>query len=131
VAGVPKDFLKSVPLLSDVSDNDLLAIAQGLHRRECAPGQTMTDEGEDGIGFWIIESGSASVSLGDRPIRTLGPGDYFGEIALLADSPRTATVTAGGNLVSWGMPAWSFTPFVTGQPSVALKLLQGLARQLV
>ena len=123
-------FLKAVPLLSEVTEHDLRELAPALRRREFALGRTLTDEGEGGIGFFIIESGSAAVSQAGRPVATLGPGDYFGEVSLLAESDRSATVVTASVLVCWVMTAWDFRPFVSRQPSVALKLLEGLARQV-
>jgi CRP-like cAMP-binding protein len=124
------EFVKSVPLFSDVSDRDLAGIARWLRRRDCAAGANLTDEGEGGIGFFVVESGTATVSIGDQTVRTLVPHDYFGEVALLANSQRTATITAIEDLVCWGLPAWNFTALVKAQPTIAMKLLEGLARQI-
>ena len=82
------------------------------------------------MGFFFVESGSVGVTLGGTRRATLGPGDHFGEIALLAGADRTATVSADTDVVCWGMPAWNFRPLVREQPTVTVKLLERMARQL-
>jgi CRP-like cAMP-binding protein len=126
----PYDFLRGVVLLSDVSDKDLRAIAASMRRRAFAPGEEIVSEGEGGVGFFFIESGSVAVTQDGARRATLGTGDHFGEIALLAGADRTATVSAETDVVCWGMPAWNFRPLVREQPSVTVKLLEGMARQL-
>jgi len=126
----PYEFLRSVHLFSDVSDKDLQTIAVSMRRRTFAPGERIVAEGEGGVGFFFVETGSASVTQDGERRATLGPGDHFGEIALLAGADRTATVSAETDLVCWGMPAWNFRPMVREQPTVTVKLLEGMARQL-
>jgi CRP-like cAMP-binding protein len=81
------------------------------------------------VGFFVIESGEAKVTIGGRDRRTLGPGDYFGEVALLTDSPRTATITAETDLRCYGMTSWDFKPLVETHSSIAWKLLQTMAKK--
>jgi CRP-like cAMP-binding protein len=126
----PYEFLRGVPLFSDVSDKDLQTIAVSMRRRAFKPGEQIVAEGEGGVGFFFIESGSLAVTVDDARRATLGPGDHFGEIALLAGADRTATVSAETDVVCWGMPAWNFRPLVREQPSVTMKLLEAMARQL-
>jgi CRP-like cAMP-binding protein len=126
----PYDFLRGVVLLSDVSDKDLRAIAASMRRRAFASGEEIVSEGEGGVGFFFIESGSVAVTQDGARRATLGTGDHFGEIALLAGADRTATVSAETDVVCWGMPAWNFRPLVREQPSVTVKLLEAMARQL-
>ena len=126
----PYEFLRGVTLLSDVSDKDLRTIAASMRRRAFAPGERIVAEGEGGIGFFFVETGSAEVSKDGAPLTKLGPGDHFGEIALLAGGDRTATVSAETDVVCWGMPAWNFRPLVREQPTVTVKLLEAMARQL-
>ena len=126
----PYEFLRGVQLFSDVSDKDLQTIAVSMRRRAFAPGERIVAEGEGGVGFFFVETGSASVTQDGERRATLGPGDHFGEIALLAGADRTATVSAETDLVCWGMPAWNFRPMVREQPTVTVKLLEGMARQL-
>ncbi len=126
----PYEFIRGVHLFSDVSDKDLRGIASSLKRRAFAQGDHIVSEGESGVGFFFIESGSVAVTKDGARLASLGAGDHFGEIALLAGADRTATITADSDVVCWGMPAWNFRPLVREQPSVTIKLLEQLARQL-
>jgi CRP-like cAMP-binding protein len=126
----PYDFLRGVPLFSEVTDKDLRAIAASMKRRAFAPGDEIVSEGEGGVGFFFVESGSLSVTNEGKVLATLGNGDHFGEVALLSGAGRTATVKADTDVGCWGMPAWNFRPLVREQPSVTVKLLERMARQL-
>jgi CRP-like cAMP-binding protein len=87
-------------------------------------------EGAGGAAFFIIRSGEASVTVRGQARPALGPGDYFGEIALIDGGERTATVTAVTDLVCLGLTYWDFRPFVENHPAVAWGLLQSLAARL-
>jgi CRP-like cAMP-binding protein len=89
-------------------------------------------EGEPGprvLAFFVIVEGSATVTAGGRVKATLGPGDHFGEMALLYDVPRQATVTADTELECLAISAWEFRPFVEAHPRVAWKMLEELAKR--
>jgi CRP-like cAMP-binding protein len=124
------DQLKQVPLFSGLADKDLKSIAATMRERTFKAGESATQEGQSGVGFFVIESGEGSVDVGGREVRTLGPGDYFGEVALLAQSPRSATITAVTDLRCWGLTPWDFKPLVEGNASIAWVLLQTLAQRL-
>jgi CRP-like cAMP-binding protein len=126
----PVESLSQVPLLAGIRRRELKRLVDRMSERTFAEGEVAVEEGRGGAGFWLIQEGSATVSIGGEIIRTLGPGDYFGEIALLDDGPRTATVTAGTDLRCLGMATWEFLPFVLEHPEVALTMLQALARRL-
>jgi CRP-like cAMP-binding protein len=126
----PVDALAQVPIFAGVGRKELKRLADRMSERTFAEGDVAVEEGRGGAGFWLIEHGSATVSIGGEIIRTLGSGDYFGEVALLDDGPRSATVTAGTDLVCRGMAAWEFRPFILEHPEVALTMLQTLARRL-
>jgi len=126
----PVDSLSRVPLLAGIGRRELKRLVDRMSERTFTEGEVAVEEGRGGAGFWLIQDGSATVSIGGEIIRTLGSGDYFGEIALLDDGPRTATVTAGTDLRCLGMATWEFRPFVLEHPDVALTMLQALARRL-
>jgi CRP/FNR family transcriptional regulator, cyclic AMP receptor protein len=121
-------MLKEVPLFSDLEDRELQQIAGSMKRREFSAGQEIAREGESGVGFFVIEEGNATVTVHGEERRRLGPGDYFGEIALIAQTARTASVTAETDLVAHGMTFWDFRPLVEGNSSIAWKLLQAFAK---
>jgi len=78
----------------------------------------------------VIESGEASVSVHGGERDKLGPGDYFGEIALIDEGARSATVTADSELRCYGLTSWEFRPLVEGNASIAWKLLETMAKRL-
>jgi CRP/FNR family transcriptional regulator, cyclic AMP receptor protein len=121
-------LLKQVPLFSDLDNRELGQIAESMKRRQFSAGQEIAREGESGVGFFVIEDGNAKVSVHGDERRRLGPGDYFGEIALIAQGARTATVTAESDLTAYGMTFWDFRPLVEGNSSIAWKLLQAFAK---
>jgi CRP-like cAMP-binding protein len=124
------DRLKSVPLFSELSDKELKNLAGSMRERTFAEGDVVTQEGEQGVGFFVIDEGEAQVSVDGEARRTLGPGDHFGEIALLAKRPRTATIVATTELRCYGLTAWQFRPLVESDAGIAWKLLQGLAASI-
>jgi CRP/FNR family transcriptional regulator, cyclic AMP receptor protein len=124
------DLLKRVPLFNDLERRELSDIANSMKERTFPAGQTVTDEGKGGVGFFVIEEGNATVSVQGEERATLGPGDYFGEIALIAESPRTATIVAETDLRCLGMTFWDFRPLVEENGRIAWKLLQVLAKRL-
>jgi CRP/FNR family transcriptional regulator, cyclic AMP receptor protein len=121
-------LLKKVPLFSDLDNRELAQVAESMKRREFSAGQEIAREGESGVGFFVIEEGNAKVTVHGEERRKLGPGEYFGEIALIAQGARTATVTADSDLVAYGMTFWDFRPLVEGNASIAWKLLQAFAK---
>ena len=128
MAGAPIDLLQNVPLFSDMKGKELKRLSQAMTEKRVEPGQPVTEEGKKGVGFFVIESGTARVTRNGEEKRTLGPGDYFGEIALISDLPRTATVTAETALRCWGLAPWDFRPLVANNASVAWKLLDSVAK---
>jgi CRP-like cAMP-binding protein len=122
------ELLKQVPLFSDLDNRELDSIAQSMKRRQFSAGQEIAREGESGVGFFVIQDGNAKVTVHGQERRRLGPGDYFGEIALIAQSARTASVTAESDLTAYGMTFWDFRPLVEGNASIAWKLLQAFAK---
>jgi CRP/FNR family transcriptional regulator, cyclic AMP receptor protein len=123
------DLLRQVPLFSDLENSELQQIARSMKQRTFSLGQQIAVEGESGVGFFVIEDGNASVTVHGDEVRQLGPGDYFGEVALITQGPRTATVTADSDLKTYGMTFWDFRPLVEETPSIAWKLLQSAVKQ--
>ena len=126
----PPELLDAVPLFSGLKRREREQIAQSMKGRTLDAGQALAVEGEKGVGFFVIQSGTAKVSVGGEERRTLGPGDYFGEIALISRAPRSATVTAETPVRCWGLTSWEFRPIVQDNASVAWSLLESLAKML-
>jgi CRP/FNR family cyclic AMP-dependent transcriptional regulator len=123
------ELLRQVPLFSDLDQRELQDIASAMKSRTFSAGQEIAVEGQSGVGFFVIEDGQAKVTVGGDEVRTLGPGDYFGEVALITQGPRTATVTAASDLKTYGMTFWEFRPLVEDTPSLAWKMLQSAVKQ--
>jgi CRP-like cAMP-binding protein len=122
------ELLKRVPLFSDLDRKELERIASSMKERTFSAGDSVTTEGQSGVGFFVIESGDAKVTVGGDEKRRLGPGDYFGEVALLNESARTATITAESDLKCYGLTSWEFRPLVETHGSIAWKLLQAMSK---
>jgi CRP-like cAMP-binding protein len=129
VAREAADLLQRVPLFADLDRKELEDIASAMKQRTFSAGQSIAVEGESGVGFFVIEDGEAKVTVQGEERRTLGPGDYFGEIALITHGARTATVTADTDLKTYGMTFWDFRPLVEETPGIAWKLLQSAVKQ--
>ena len=124
------DTLKKVPLFAGLDNRELQQIADSLRERRFHAGDTVTQEGAGGVGFFVVEDGEADVTVAGEQRGTIGPGDYFGEIALLTGSDRTATITARSDMTCWGMTPWDFRPLVEGNSAIAWKLLTAMADKL-
>ena len=124
------DTLKRVPLFSGLESRDLERIADSFKERKYAAGDTIAGEGQGGAGFFVIGEGTARVTVHGEDRSTLRPGDYFGEIALIDEGARTATVTAESDMTCYAMTFWEFRPIVETDARVAWKLVQALAKKL-
>lgn len=123
--------LRSSPLFSELGRRDLARMARAMGRRRFAAGEIVMVEGEVGAGFFVVETGRAQVTVGGRRIRALGPGGHFGEIALLLEIPRTATVAAATDLTCWTLTSWDFRRLVETNAAVSWKVMVGMARGLL
>lgn len=130
MAGIPVDVLRRVPLFADLSKREAQQIARLFKERRFAEGETVVREGSGGAAFFFIDSGEATVSVDGKQRPPLKPGDYFGEIALIDEGARTATITASSELVCYGLTYWDFRPLVQKNGAIGWKLLQSLAKKL-
>ncbi len=126
----PEELIQQVPLFSDLGKKDLQGLASSMKERTFDAGDTIASEGQSGVGFFIIDEGEATVSVQGQEVRTLGHGDYFGEVALIDDGARTATLTAKTPLKCYGITSWEFKPLVEQNADLAWKMLQTLAKML-
>jgi CRP/FNR family cyclic AMP-dependent transcriptional regulator len=124
------DALRAVPMFSELPDKELRSLAESMQERSYSEGQEVLVEGEGGIGFFVILDGDARVSVGADEVRTLGPGDSFGEMAIIDGQARSASITAGEGLRCAGMTQWHFKPFVRDHPDFAWAIMQALVRRV-
>ncbi len=122
--------LSKVPLFSGCTQKDLLTIARVVKDIDHDEGTVIAREGEPGIGLFVISDGTAEVTIGGVKKASLGPGEFFGEIALLDGGPRTATVTATSDVKLLGLTEWVFRGLMQEHPSIAVKTLQAMAGRL-
>lgn len=126
------DDLARVKLFSGLNTRQLRKLARHVKEREYRPGVAVVEEGTmSGVGFFIVADGEASVSVDGQEVARVGPGEHFGELALISEDVRTATVTAVTRLRCLVIAFWDFRRFARDNPDVAWKLLQHLAGLLL
>ena len=130
MGGVPVETLRRVPLFEELDSAELQSLADLMHEANVPAGAVVTAEGGPGDGFFVIDTGDAEVTTDGRQLATLTAGDYFGEIALMLGSSRTATVTASTDLRCYALTPWDFRTLVEGSPSIAWKVMQSMAARL-
>lgn len=124
------ELLRNIQLFADLDDATLERLAGDFIQRDFASGTAIAVEGQDGLNFFVIESGEADVTVGGDHVGTLGAGHAFGEVALVDKSARSATITATTDVLAYALPVWSFRSFVETRPDVAWRLLEILAERL-
>lgn len=122
--------LKRVPLFAGIPDAQLKRIANGVRERRFEPGASIVSAGETGHGFYLIVEGLAEVQREGRVVRTLGPGEYFGELALLRDQPRSATVVAKTPTTCLALMRWDFKGILDTNPAITIRLLETVAARV-
>lgn len=121
------ELIRGVPLFAQADQKFLDRLAGEFIERTYAPGETIAEEGESGRTFVVIESGEVTVTVHGQEVGKLGPGDAFGEMALIDKSARSATVKADTEVHGYQLPVWSFRPVVESHPEMAWALLESLA----
>ena len=122
--------LANVPIFSGCSKRELGIIARASKEVSHKEGTVIAREGERGIGLFLILDGQCKVTIGGKTKARLGPGDFFGEVALLDGGPRTATVTALSPVRLVGITGWVFRGLLMEHPTIALKTLEAVAGRL-
>jgi len=126
------ESLQQVELFRELSQRQLRKLADKFRERSFQPGTAIVEQGTmSGIGFFVVTDGEASVSVDGREAARLRPGDHFGELGLIAERERTATVTAETQLHCLEIASWDFREFVQGDPDVAWKLLRHVVSTLL
>ena len=124
------ELLGAVPLFSLTAKKDLRKIARQFKLRNVSEGERVTEQGKYGREFYVVVSGSARCEVDGREIRKFAPGSFFGELALLAGGPRSATITAESPMELLVLDRSDFTILVRVEPYVAVKVLASLAARL-
>jgi CRP/FNR family transcriptional regulator, cyclic AMP receptor protein len=128
--GPSPELLQKVPLFAGLEPKELDRLGKSFKERTFDSGQVVATEGEAGAGFFVIDSGEAAVEVGGEEVRKLGPGDYFGDIALIDLGARTASIRAATELHCYGLTFWDFRPLVESDARIAWPLLQAMAKRL-
>ena len=125
------NLLAGVPLLSGLDRKHLEQLTHDFSERTVPAGSVVVRQGDDhGVGFFVVAEGEGAVTVDGKDVGKVGPGSYFGEVALISDRVRTATVTATTDMRIVVMTIWDFRAFVRGDADVAWKLLEHLAEML-
>jgi CRP/FNR family transcriptional regulator, cyclic AMP receptor protein len=124
------ELISRVPLFARCSKKELRMIANLADQIEWPEGKALIKEGRPGSEFFILIEGTASVSQGGSKLRDLLAGDWAGEIALISDVPRTATVVATSPIRALVMTRGGFSQLMTDSPSIASKVLAGLGERV-
>ena len=122
--------LKSAKLFKDLPQAELKSIERQVKTVNHPAGYEIIMRGTDGVGFMIITEGTVTVTTVQGKSRKLGPGDSFGEMALLDHDGRSATVTADTDVSLACIPEWNFQSFLKEHPSVSYRLLQVLSQRV-
>jgi CRP/FNR family transcriptional regulator, cyclic AMP receptor protein len=122
--------LQDIPLFSGCTKSELNQLAKIVKEVEFPAGQTICQEGARGIGMHIVVEGYTKVQIGGRTRRKLGPGAFFGEIALLDGGARSATVVAVTDVKTLAVPQWEFKSMLEEHPTLALRMLEETCRRL-
>ena len=123
--------LARVPLFAQLDPKELRSIEKVLHERTFSSDWTIAEEGKEGVAFFVIQQGEVEVSLAGQVVAQLGPGDHFGEIALLGKGPRTASVRALTDVSCYVIDGWDFRSLVKTNAGLSWALLETLAARTV
>ena len=126
----PPDAVQRVPLFEGLTPEQVDDVARLFKERRFAPGAAIIREGSGGAAFFLIQSGEVVVTIHGEECARLGPGEAFGELAMIDEGVRSATVTADAEVVCWGLTYWDFRPLVESNGAIAWTLLQTLAKRL-
>jgi len=124
------DAIKAMQVFSRLPDKEVAALAKAGREVEHPAGGVIMKQGDRGVGFHIILEGSVDVFVGESTVATLSAGDYFGEIGLIDEQPRTATVVAATDLKALVIMSWAFRPMLDKHPALARTLLENMSKRI-
>lgn len=120
----------SIPVIAALKPKDREKVLANARHRTFVAGETVVREGDGSLNLFLIASGRARVEQGGHAIGTMGAGDFFGELGILEQHPRTATVIAEEDLACVLIPAWEFRSLLVEHPEMAVPMLHTLIRRL-
>ena len=135
-ATLSEDILAHVDLFSTLNKKELQTLAKSCHERSYAAGSTLFSQGDVGSGLYIVKSGKVRILLATDPdraaeeISVAGPGEVFGEMSLLDELPRSATIVAVEDVTALLLPVWEFRSILHSHPDIAVKMLAVMSRRL-
>lgn len=124
------DMLRGVKLFAGLAPGQLGEIADVMEEISYPAQRYVVRQGQVGTGFYLIATGKARVQRGDRTLNTLGPGDFFGELSVLDQSPRMAHVMTEEPTTMLALASWDFTRLLESNPKLTLGILKEVARRL-
>ncbi len=130
MAGPSVELLQRVPLFAELEPRELQRLSGSFKEQIFEPGQPVVAEGERVARFFVIESGEAVVNVHGEERGRLGPGDYFGDVAMIDQGERTASIEAQSDLRCYSLTFWDFRPLVESDARIAWPLLQAMAKRL-
>ncbi len=123
-------YLKKVPIFRALPARELEFIARSIKERVYEPGAAIVQQGEPGVGFFLIAEGRVEVAHDGHRIRDMGAGEFFGEMALMEERIRTATVTAKERTRCLQLVRWDFRALLKENPDLAVKMLEVVVQRL-
>jgi len=123
-------YLEKVPIFQPLPSNELEAVARSLKERVYEAGTVIVKQGDPGVGFFLIAEGTVEVAHDGHHVRDLGAGEFFGELALMEERERTATVTAKTRTTCLQLVRWDFRALLKQHPDIAVKVMEVVVRRL-
>jgi CRP/FNR family transcriptional regulator, cyclic AMP receptor protein len=125
-----REYLRQVALFGSLDDDELDQVAAVAGELEFAPSAVIARQGQVETGFYLVVSGQVHVLRGSERVATLGPGDFFGELSVIDQQPRLASVTAAEQTVCLALASWDLLSLLEAKPRIAIALLRELAARL-
>ena len=123
-------LLKETPLFVNTNEHSLESMIKSAVQKTVSPGDKLVQEGQGGVGFYLILEGNAEVIKDGTKLAEPGTGDFFGELAMIDGQLRTADVVAVAETKCWILSQWAMKSIIANHPEVALSMLEELARRL-
>ena len=123
-------LLKSTPVFANTSEKSLESMTKSAVEKTVSPGEKVVQQGQGGVGFYLILEGKAEVIKDGKKLAELEAGNFFGELGVIDGQPRTADVVAITETKCWILSQWAMKSIIANHPEVALSMLEELARRL-